>query len=168
MHFSISFRGFSNIQRQVVDRLHVKTKVTSSKDFLHDACCIEVIMTCCLWVSMAASNFYFIINTIFMLHPNIWKPCVRVHEINYWVSQRLWCRGTKTSMIFLSPDLFQLISNYDANSNLGTAKVSLTSSSGGEQRAAGWEGGQPAGVSGSTDSRRAILAGSASWPSTWT
>lgn len=78
----------------------------------------------------------------------------------------LWCRGTKIGMI-LTPDWFKLLSSY-ASSNLGTAKVSLTSSNGGERRAAGWAGGQPAGLSGSTDSRRAILAGSASWPSTWT
>ena len=78
----------------------------------------------------------------------------------------LWCRGTKTGTI-LTPDWFELLSSY-ANSDLGTAKVSLTSSNGGERRAAGWAGGQPAGLSGSSDSRRAILAGSASWPSTWT
>lgn len=119
----------------------------------------------CLGVNMVVSNFYITINIILMLHPNVWKPCIRVCEINYWLSQLLWCRGTKTGMM-LSPDSFQ--HNYDANSNLGTAKVSLTSSNGGERRAAGWAGGQPAGVSGSTDSRRAILAGSASWPSTWT
>lgn len=50
----------------------------------------------------------------------------------------------------------------------GTAKNSLTSSSDEERRVSGWEGGQLAGAGGSTGSRRAILAGSASWLSIWT
>lgn len=73
------------------------------------------------------------------------------------------CGAMKQKRARFWPPWFILMLNFNYN-----AKVSLTSSNDGEQRAPGWAGGKPAGADGSTDSRRAILAGSASWPSTWT